>query len=193
VKTGSSAAETLAVAVDMLTAAGCERPARDAELLLADTIGIDPSELTADLEQRVSSSAASRTMERVKRRAAREPLAYLLGRWGFRRIELVVDARVLVPDHKASPLVDIAVQLPSSARVHDVGTGSGAIALAIKSERPDLTVSGSDLSTAAIEVACANAARLSIDVEFTVVRGLPEDVRIVVEVRWRSSRLTVRR
>jgi release factor glutamine methyltransferase len=85
----------------------------------------------------------------------------------------VVDRRVLVPQPEFGPLVEAALPLPQAARVHDVGTGSGAIALAIKGERGDLVVSGSDISPAAITVARANAASLDLDVEFSVARGLP--------------------
>src|SRR5439155_11167133 len=77
-----------------------------------------------------------------------------------------VDARVLIPRPETELLVEVALELPEGARVHDVGTGSGAVALAIKDERPDLAVSGSDVSAAALDVARANAARLGLDVVF---------------------------
>src|SRR5205823_2540431 len=81
--------------------------------------------------------------------------------------------RVLIPRPETELLVEIALELPPGARVHDAGTGSGAVALAIADERPDLVVSGSDSSAAAIEVGRANAARLRIDVELSVQRGFP--------------------
>lgn len=96
----------------------------------------------------------------------REPVAYILGRQAFRHIELAVDARVLIPRPETELLVDCAVDMEEGARVHDLGTGSGAVALAIKHERPDMRVSGSDLSTAALEVARANAVRLDLQVDF---------------------------
>jgi release factor glutamine methyltransferase len=118
---------------------------------------------------------AARVMsERVRRRVEREPVAYILGRKGFRRIELTVDPRVLVPRPETELLVEVALELPAGARVHEVGTGSGAVALALREERPDLRVSASDASPAAVEVARANAARLAIDLELGVARGLPE-------------------
>lgn len=110
--------------------------------------------------------------ERVRRRVAREPVAYILGRRGFRRIELYVDSRVLIPRPETELLVEVALELPSGARVHDVGTGSGAVALALLDERPDLVVSASDASPAAVEVARANAARLGLPLEVSLQRGL---------------------
>jgi release factor glutamine methyltransferase len=110
----------------------------------------------------------------LDRRLAREPVAYILGRKGFRWIELLVDRRVLIPRPDTETLVEVALGLlASGARVHDVGTGSGAIALAMKNERPDLVVTGSDASADAVDVARENAARLGLDVTFSVVDGLP--------------------
>src|SRR5581483_6484195 len=104
----------------------------------------------------------------------REPVAYILGRKAFRWIELSVDRRVLIPRPETETLVEVALELAErGARVHDVGTGSGAVALAMKAERPDLAVTGSDASGDAVDVARANAARLGLDVPFSVADGLP--------------------
>jgi len=104
----------------------------------------------------------------VRRRVDREPVAYILGTKEFRRISLRVDSRVLIPRPETELLVEVALSLPRGARVVDVGTGSGAVALAVKDERPDLSVVGVDVSERAIHVARANAARLGLDVEFVV-------------------------
>src|SRR3954447_3254258 len=132
-----------------LAEAGCDTPRLDAELL--------------------------REPDQLRRRVAREPVAYILGRKGFRWIELAVDRRVLIPRPDTETLVEVALSLAGpGARVHDVGTGSGAVALALKQERPDLAVSGSDASADAVEVARENAARLGLDVVFALAAGLPE-------------------
>ena len=110
-----------------LAAAGCETPRLDAEVLLADALGVDRAR--ADRRSRRSSSpAAARALigERIRRRRVREPVAYILGRKGFRHIELAVDPRVLIPrpgDRAAGG--GGAGAAPQGARVHDVGTGSG--------------------------------------------------------------------
>ena len=117
---------------------------------------------------------AARTIgERIRRRVAREPVAYILGRRGFRRIELAVDRRVLVPRPETELLVEIALGLSQGAAVHEVGTGSGAVALALLDERPDLRVTASDLSPDAVAVARANARRLGLPLEPVVADGLP--------------------
>jgi release factor glutamine methyltransferase len=119
----------------------------------------------ADPALPIDGAAARVIGERVRRRVMREPVAYILGRQAFRRIELAVDSRVLIPRPETELLVEVASSLPLSASVHDVGTGSGAIALALKDERPDLAVSGSDVSADALAVARANASRLGMEVE----------------------------
>jgi release factor glutamine methyltransferase len=169
-----TAREAVAAAVDALAAAGCDTPRLDAELLVADALGVDRGALIADSGLAVAPAAARTIGERVRRRLAREPVAYILGRRGFRRIELMVDRRVLIPRPETELLVEVALELAQGARVHDVGTGSGAIALALLDERPDLRVSASDASPDAVAVARANARRLGLALEPAVADGLPE-------------------
>jgi release factor glutamine methyltransferase len=168
-----TAREALEGAVNALAAAGCDTPRLDAELLVADALGLDRARLLADPDTAVSPSAARSIAERVRRRVGREPVAYILGRKGFRRIELSVDRRVLIPRPETELLVEVGLELPPGSRVHEVGTGSGAVALALLDERPDLVVSASDFSQAALEVARANAARLGLDLELHSNWGLP--------------------
>jgi release factor glutamine methyltransferase len=167
--------DALDSALVALGAAGVDTPRLDAELLLADALGVDRAALYVDRDLRVEGPAVRRFQELVRRRAfGREPVAYLLGRKGFRNLELEVDARVLVPRPETELVVELAVAaLPQGARVIDVGTGSGAIALALADERPDLRVSASDVSADALAVARANARRLGLDVAFAEADGLP--------------------
>jgi release factor glutamine methyltransferase len=159
-------AETLASATTTLADAGSDTPRLDAELLLAEALGMGRERLLIDADAPIDGPASERFEALLARRAAREPVAYILGRKEFRRIMLEVDPRVLIPRPETELLVDVALTLPAGSRVLDVGTGSGAVALALKHERPDLEVVGSELSAAALEVARANAARLGLDVEF---------------------------
>jgi len=190
--TAMTARDAVAAAVDALSAAGCATPRLDAELLIADALGVDRGRLVADPGMAVPGAAARVIGERIRRRVAREPVAYVLGRKGFRRIELIADGRGLIPRPETELLVEIALGLPERARVHDLGTGSGAIALAIRDERPDLLVTASDASPAAVELARANAAALGIELEVTLARGLPPgeydlvvaNLPYVTEVEW---------
>jgi release factor glutamine methyltransferase len=165
--------EALGGAVPALRAAGCETPELDAELLIADALGLDRAALVADPSRALPPGVARLIGERVRRRLEREPVAYILGRKGFRHIELAVDRRVLIPRPETELLVEPGLELPLGARVHDAGTGSGAVALALLEERPDLVVTASDASAAAVDVARSNAARLGLALEVTVRRGLP--------------------
>jgi release factor glutamine methyltransferase len=155
--------DALDSALIALTAAGCETPRLDAEVLLAAALGVDRAALIADPERGVEPEPFR---EYVRRRAQREPVAYILGRKGFRRLELEVDPRVLIPRPETEHVVEAALGLPEGARVVDVGTGSGAIALALADERPDLHVTATEADAAALAVARANAARLGLSVEF---------------------------
>jgi release factor glutamine methyltransferase len=162
----TSIRDALDSAVIALTAAGCETPRLDAELLLAAAMGVDRAVIVSDPGRGLDPDAARRFMDFAARRRQREPVAYILGSKGFRSIELAVDARVLIPRPETEHLVEAVLDLPHGARVCDVGTGSGAIALALKSERPDLDVVATDTSAEALEVARANASALGLDVAF---------------------------
>jgi release factor glutamine methyltransferase len=165
--------DALEGATDALAAAGCMSPRLDAELLIADSLGVGRERLFLEPDMEIPPPAARVIAERVRRRNEREPVAYILGKKGFRNIELMVDSRVLVPRPESELLVEAALDLPEGARVHDVGTGSGAIALALLDERPDLHVTASEVSPEAAEVARENAERLGLPLEVEVADGLP--------------------
>jgi len=158
--------DALDSALIALTAAGIDTARLDAEVLLAAAMGVDRAVLIADPGRGIEPPAARAFQEFARRRTQREPVAYILGRRGFRRLELDVDRRVLIPRPETEHVVEAALELPRGARVVDVGTGSGAIALALADERPDLRVVATDTSAGALAVARANAARLGLDVEF---------------------------
>jgi release factor glutamine methyltransferase len=157
--------EALDSALIALTAAGVDSPRLDAELLLADAMGVDRAVIVSDPGRGLDPDAARRFQDHARRRVQREPVAYILGRKGFRTIELLVDGRVLIPRPETEHLVEAALDLPQGARVADVGTGSGAVALALKAERPDLQLIATDASAAALEVARRNARHLGLEVE----------------------------
>ncbi len=138
---------------------GLKDPRLDAEVLLAEAMGWDRARLVADSGAGVPADAGRRFAEMVRRRLRREPVAYILGRKGFRHIELGVDRRVLIPRPETELLVELALEL-QPRRVLDVGTGSGAIALAVVDELPECEVVATDTSTDALKVARANAERL---------------------------------
>lgn len=171
---GAPVREALASAVDALAAAGVEDPRLDAELLLAEATGWTRAALVADPEAEVPPAAGRQFGEMVRRRLRREPVAYILSRKGFRNLELAVDRRVLIPRPETELLVEVALEVGPKT-VLDVGTGSGAIALAVADELADCAVTATDTSAAALEVARANAARLGLSDRARFMAGtIPE-------------------
>lgn len=142
-----------------LESAGIDTPRLDAELLLAAAAGASRSEIVAGLADPAGSEDTYNAW--IARRARREPLAYITGSQGFRRIELSVDPRVLIPRPETELLVAV-VKVERPCGIHDVATGSGAVALALADELPDATISASDVSSDALAVAQANAGRLGV-------------------------------
>ncbi len=161
----TSVRDALDSALGAITAAGCDTPRLDAELLLAAAMGVDRAVIVSDPGRELTPEQARRFQAYAMRRTQREPVAYILGTKGFRTIDLLVDPRVLIPRPETEHLVEAALELPLGARVADVGTGSGAVALALKAERPDLELLATDASADALAVARANADRLGLEVE----------------------------
>ncbi|HEX7278521.1 MAG TPA: peptide chain release factor N(5)-glutamine methyltransferase [Solirubrobacterales bacterium] len=171
---GAEAREALDSAIDALRAAGAEDPRLDAELLLAEATGWSRAALVAEPGAEVPPAAGRRFGELVRRRLRREPVAYILGRKGFRNLELAVDRRVLIPRPETELLVELALEVQPQS-VLDVGTGSGAIALAVAAELPGCAVTATDTSPGALEVARANAERLGLAERVRFLEGtLPE-------------------
>ncbi len=166
----------VADAAERLAAVEIDTPREDAQAIVADALGVKPEELSVDGAADVTDEVAADIEAKVKRRVEHQPLAYVLGRAPFRNLEIAVDERVLWPRKETELLVEVGTKLPQGARVHEVGTGSGAIALALMSERPDLKITASDLSPEAVEAARENAERLGLDFDVRVAKGLPGDV-----------------
>lgn len=167
-----TAREALAQGAAALERAGCASPSVDAEWLLAHVLGVRRSELFA--LGRLTEDDLGRFRALVARRAAREPLAYILGEWGFRRLTLAVDPRALIPRPETEALVERCLALLDGAEaplVLDVGVGSGAIALALADERPDLRVVGTELSPGALELAEQNRLQIGLDGRVRFVHG----------------------
>jgi release factor glutamine methyltransferase len=159
--------EVLARSAEFLERKGVESPRLDAELLLAQALGLQRVELYMHFERPLTEDELARSRELVERRGRREPLAYVLGEWGFRRLMLRTDERALVPRPETEIVVERCLELLreiEEPEVLDLGTGSGAIALAIADERPDARVTGVDTSRRALSLAAENVERTGLPV-----------------------------
>ncbi len=201
--TAGSVRDALGGAVDALAAVGVDSPRLDAELLLVEATGWDRARLATDPDAGVPAGSARRFGETVRRRLRREPVAYILGRKGFRSLELEVDRRVLIPRPETELLVELALELQPRQAL-DMGTGSGAVALAIADELSQCEVVATDTSLAALEVARDNARRLNLAGRVEFVEGmLPPDpgeldlivanLPYVAEREWAGLELEVTR
>jgi release factor glutamine methyltransferase len=160
--------EVLRAGTEYLERKGVDSPRLDAERLLAHALGLTRIELYTQHDRALSEDERAAVRMLVGRRGRREPLAYVLGEWGFRHLTLRTDERALVPRPETEIVVERALALldgTEAPRVLDVGTGSGAIALAIAAERPDAHVTATDSSSDALALAHENAERLELGVE----------------------------
>ncbi len=151
---------------------GIEAPRRSAELLLGKVLGLDRLHLYLAHDRPLDEKERAAMRDLVARRGRGEPVAYLIGTWAFRGLELAVAPAVLIPRPETEELVDQALaRLPAGGRVVDLGTGSGAIAIAIAVERSDAHVVAVDQSRNALVVAEANAARHGVSDRVTFLHG----------------------
>jgi release factor glutamine methyltransferase len=160
--------EVLRLSAGYLSEHGSPTPRLDAELLIGHALGLPRIELYTNFDRPLDEPELAACRALLERRGRREPVAYILGRWGFHGLDLAVDARVLVPRPETEVLVERCLALLDgldAPRVADVGTGSGAIALAIKAARPDAAVTATDVSPDALTVARANAAALGLELD----------------------------
>ena len=162
----AAVAVVLAAATDRLRAAGVDSPRKEARLLLAYVLGLQAIDIVADRTPQLSAEELSRFDDVVQRRAAREPLAYIVGRREFWSLEFAVDPSVLIPRPESEILVEEALRRfpdrEASLRVADLGTGSGCLLLAFLSERPAARGMGTDVSEGVLAVAARNAQALGL-------------------------------
>jgi release factor glutamine methyltransferase len=144
---------------------GIENAKLEADLLLAEILGLSRLQLYLQHDRPVADAELERFRQQVRRRLRREPLQYILGRASFRKLELQVDRRVLIPRPETEILVDAILAWSSRAEARsalEIGTGSGAIASSLAQEG-QLTVVATDISAVALEVASANIRRLGLN------------------------------
>jgi release factor glutamine methyltransferase len=178
--------EVLASSAEYLARKGVDSPRLDAELILAHAYGMTRLELYTSFDRPLTEAELAVARPLVERRGRREPLAYVLGEWGFRRLTLRTDTRALVPRPETEIVVEralAAIQGIETPRVVDVGTGTGAIALAIADEHPEALVTATDVSPDALSLARENAERLGLAIELvetSLLDGLTGSFDLVV-------------
>jgi release factor glutamine methyltransferase len=178
--------EVLRGATEYLERKGVDSPRVDAELLLAQALGLSRIQLYTEHDRPLTEAERAAARALVERRGRREPLAYVLGEWGFRRLTLATDRRALVPRPETEIVVERCLALLDgldAPQVVDVGTGTGAIALALAQERPDARVWATDSSAEALALAGANAVRVGLGVELVcgdLLAGLEGPFELVV-------------
>jgi len=167
-------AEALRAAAETIEAAYSQSPRLDAELLLAEALGVRREDLFAAPERLLDRDEAARYETFVRRRQKQEPVAYILGRRAFRTIELEVTDNVLIPRPETETLVEVCLEKlaehgAAEPFVLDIGTGSGAIALALATEHPAVRVVATDVHPAPLDVARRNVRALDLEDRVTLL------------------------
>lgn len=176
---GITVGEVLRRTTDHLAAKGCEAPRLDAELLLAHALGLARIDLYLAFERPLADAELVTARALVARRAGREPVQHILGEWGFRRLSLRVDRRALIPRPETEVVVERCLARlagQEQPRVLDVGTGTGAIALAIADEHRGARVTAIDISPDALALAAENVELTGLEIELVehdLFVGLP--------------------
>jgi release factor glutamine methyltransferase len=173
--------DVLKASTDFLAGKGVPSPRLDAEHLVARALGVSRLDLYLQHDRPLTETELATARELVRRRGTREPLAYVLGDWGFRRLTLATDRRALVPRPETEIVVERCLALLDgidAPGVLDVGTGSGAIALAVADEHPGARVTAIDVSADALALAAENVERTGLAGGVTLVEhdlrtGLP--------------------
>ncbi len=173
--------DVLKASTEFLAAKGVPSPRVDAEHLVARALGLTRLDLYLQHDRPLTEAELATARELVRRRGTREPLAYVLGEWGFRRLTLTTDRRALIPRPETEVVVERCLALLADQdrpEVLDVGTGSGAIALAIADEHPGARVTAVDVSEDALALAAVNAERTGLGERVALVHrdlaeGLP--------------------
>jgi release factor glutamine methyltransferase len=166
--------EVLRRSTDYLAERDVETPRLDAELLLGKALGYSRLQLYLEHDRPLQTAELDACRELVARRGRREPAAYILGEWGFRRLTLTTDARALIPRPETEIVVERCLELVESVErpaILDVGTGTGAIALALADELPGALVTALDVSEDALALAAENAERNGLTGRVELVRG----------------------
>lgn len=167
---GSSVPDALSAAIEAFRAAGIPDPETDAEVMLSELAEVGRADLVAFPDRTIEGPLARAFSEAVRRRLRREPVAYILGTKGFRNVDLAVDRRVLIPRPETEMLVELALEIGPS-EVLEIGTGSGAVAIAVADELPGCRVTATDISIGALQVAEANAGSVGVDDRVVFIEG----------------------
>jgi release factor glutamine methyltransferase len=145
----------------------------DTDILIAHSLGLKRLDLYLDLDRPLTEAQLAELRPLVKRRANREPLQYIIGNTDFYGLELKVDSRALIPRHETEELIELLVERFATppARILDLGTGSGAIALALASQYPEATITAIDQSADALALAAENADALNLSARVNFLQG----------------------